>query len=155
MNAHFLTPDFWLSVLADGALKGSVILAAAAVTARLMWRQAAALRHLVWAAAVVSLLTLPAANRFMPAWYNGAYEKVALLAGGIDAGAVLEPPAEDPMLVAAGGVQKKSNNRTWILIAIWTVGFGTAVLTLGAGTLRLWRLVRGATPLFVRRWVLL
>ncbi len=155
MNAHFLTPDFWLSVLADGALKGSVILAAAAVAARLMWRQAAALRHLVWAAAVVSLLTLPVANRFMPAWHNGVYEKVALLAGGIDAGAVQEPAAEDPMLVAAGGVQKRSSDRAWILLASWAAGFATAALTLGAGTFRLWRLVRGATPLFVRRWVLL
>ncbi len=155
MNAHFLTPDFWLSVLADGALKGSVILAAAAVAARLMWRQAAALRHLVWAAAVVSLLTLPVANRFMPAWHNGVYEKVALLAGGIDAGAVQAPAAEDPMLVAAGGVQKRSSDRAWILLASWAAGFATAALTLGAGTFRLWRLVRGATPLFVRRWVLL
>jgi TonB family protein len=155
MNALIMTPDVWLSLLADGALKGSVILAAAAVAARLMRRQAAALRHLVWAAAVVSLLALPVVHRFMPAWHNGVYEKVALLAGGIDAGAVQEPAAEDPMAVAAGGVQKKSRDRAWILLAIWAAGFGTAALTLGAGTFRLWRLVRGATPLFVRRWLLL
>jgi TonB family protein len=155
MNMPMMTPDLWLSLLMDGALKGSVILAAAALATRLLRKQAAALRHLVWAAAVVSLLALPAASRLMPAWQSGVYEKVASLAAGPVAQPSPEAAIENPMAVAAGGVQKKSGGRTWILIAIWAVGFGTAVLTLVAGTFRLWRLVRGATPLFVRRWVLL
>lgn len=57
-----------IGVIAVIALKSTVILAAAAITAALLRRQSAAVRHLIWLAALGALVVLPTASNILPAW---------------------------------------------------------------------------------------
>src|SRR2546423_9505651 len=66
----------WLSTLADAALKSTLILLAAALAAALLRRRSAALRHLVWSAALGATLATPLMGLVVPAW------KVAVLPAG-------------------------------------------------------------------------
>ena len=66
MSAPHLADLF--ATLADAAVKGTVILAAALAATRLMRRRPAAARHLVWMVALASMLALPLATRLLPAW---------------------------------------------------------------------------------------
>ncbi|MEO8192734.1 MAG: M56 family metallopeptidase [Gemmatimonadales bacterium] len=61
-----LTPVFGL--LIDTALKGSVLIAAAAIVAYLLRDRSAAARHAAWSAAVIGHLALPVLTLLMPQW---------------------------------------------------------------------------------------
>jgi beta-lactamase regulating signal transducer with metallopeptidase domain len=74
----------WLIALIDASAKSAVVLAAAALAAFAMRRASAALRHLVWALAIVSVLCLPFLSLLLPAW------PVLRVPG------VLGPPASPP-----------------------------------------------------------
>ncbi|MGD8817446.1 MAG: M56 family metallopeptidase [Acidobacteriota bacterium] len=52
----------------DVALKGAVVLGAAAATARMLRSGAAATRYLVWSTALAALLALPLLSALVPAW---------------------------------------------------------------------------------------
>jgi beta-lactamase regulating signal transducer with metallopeptidase domain len=58
----------WLPVLADAAVKGTVILIVAFVVSLFVRRASAATRHLVWFLALVGLLGLPALSVALPGW---------------------------------------------------------------------------------------
>ncbi|MDQ2712754.1 MAG: hypothetical protein M3Y24_11105 [Acidobacteriota bacterium] len=62
-----MTGQTLYSILASVALKSAALLGAAWVTALLLRRQSAALRHLVWSAAFVALLALPVLSITLPA----------------------------------------------------------------------------------------
>ena len=57
----------WLSILADATAKSAVILAAAWIAAQLMRQQSAAVRRLLWTAAVTAVLALPFLSATLPA----------------------------------------------------------------------------------------
>src|SRR3954469_14636366 len=57
-----------LLLLADSAVKGTALLALAAVAAAALRRDSAATRHLVWLVAVVALLVVPALSAVLPRW---------------------------------------------------------------------------------------
>ena len=57
-----------LPLLADAAIKGLVIFAAAAVAVTLCRRRSAATRHAIWAGAVAAQLSLPLLSALLPAW---------------------------------------------------------------------------------------
>ena len=57
---------FWVSTLADAAVRATALLAIAATIAALAGRRSAALRHLVWALALVGVLILPLAGAVLP-----------------------------------------------------------------------------------------
>jgi beta-lactamase regulating signal transducer with metallopeptidase domain len=61
-----LTPIFGL--LVDTALKGSLLIAAAAIVVHLLKNRSAAARHAAWTAAVIGHLALPALTLMMPQW---------------------------------------------------------------------------------------
>jgi carboxyl-terminal processing protease len=52
----------------DLALRGSLVLAAAWLLTTLLRRHSAAIRHVVWAAALFALIVLPLAQQFLPSW---------------------------------------------------------------------------------------
>src|SRR5687768_14771724 len=58
----------FLGLLLDSALKGSLLVAAAAIAAYLLRGRSAAARHAAWTAAVVGHLALPAITLLAPAW---------------------------------------------------------------------------------------
>src|SRR6476661_1208176 len=57
-----------LPTLADAAIKGVVVFAAAAVAVALCRRRSAATRHAIWAGAVAAQLSLPVLSALLPAW---------------------------------------------------------------------------------------
>jgi len=59
---------FALGLLLDAALKGTILIAAAALAAYLLRSHSAAARHAAWTAAVVGHLALPAVTLLVPAW---------------------------------------------------------------------------------------
>ena len=66
MSALLQAP--WLSLAADAALKGVLILLAALAVTTALRRASAAVRHLVWLAALAGVLLLPVAAAVVPAW---------------------------------------------------------------------------------------
>ena len=58
--------SFWISTLADAAVRATALLGIAAAVAALAGRRSAALRHFVWALALVGVLILPLAGAVLP-----------------------------------------------------------------------------------------
>jgi TonB family protein len=57
-----------IGVFAGIALKATVVLGLAALSAAILRRQSAAVRHLIWLAALGALVVLPSASTILPAW---------------------------------------------------------------------------------------
>ena len=72
MNRTILTVAGVLSasslLLVDSAIKGTVLLALAAVVALILRRDSAATRHLVWSLAIVAMLVVPLLSAMLPQW---------------------------------------------------------------------------------------
>ncbi|HET7458001.1 MAG TPA: hypothetical protein VFJ74_10115, partial [Gemmatimonadaceae bacterium] len=98
----------WLPALFDAAIKGTLLLAAAALLASAMRRSSAALRHFVWSVAVAGVVLLPVLSRVLPAWDAPVIPAIALasrsvgaaVGGAVDRSAALSPaspvaPAQD------------------------------------------------------------
>ena len=58
--------SFWISTLADAAVRATALLGIAAAIAAIAGRRSAALRHFVWALALVGVLILPLAGAVLP-----------------------------------------------------------------------------------------
>ncbi|MGI9173806.1 MAG: M56 family metallopeptidase [Rhodothermales bacterium] len=59
----------WLSMMAQWFIKGALVLAAAGLLTSLLRKRAAAVRCLVWCAALLSLLALPVLSLALPSWH--------------------------------------------------------------------------------------
>ena len=57
-----------MNLLIDTALKGSILIAAAAIASYFLRGRSAAARHAAWTAAVIGHLALPALSVLMPEW---------------------------------------------------------------------------------------
>jgi beta-lactamase regulating signal transducer with metallopeptidase domain/protocatechuate 3,4-dioxygenase beta subunit len=88
-----LTPDPWLAVLLDVALKGTLVLLTAALFALGARRASAATRHLAWALALYGLLALPVLSLALPGWQVPVLPR--LTADG-SSGATGPVPVPDP-----------------------------------------------------------
>ena len=116
------------SVLAMMALKGSIVLMAAGLAARLLRRSSAAVRHLVWVAAFAGLLVLPLLTVSLPAL------PVTVAPGRVSSSVVfqalvLAPPATPAAaLIAAAGPRTPGRSAPWRpdwrwpLLAFWLGG---------------------------------
>jgi beta-lactamase regulating signal transducer with metallopeptidase domain len=58
----------WLSVVLEASMKGTLILFAAALGAKILSRASAAARHFLWCTALGSLLVLPLLSLALPSW---------------------------------------------------------------------------------------
>lgn len=61
-------PAHWFGLLLGLTIKGALILSVASLSAFALRRASAAVRHLVWGLALVSLLALPALTLMLPGW---------------------------------------------------------------------------------------
>lgn len=68
MLAQSARSIIWLGVLLDASVKGVVVLAMAGALTLALRRSSAALRHLIWSLAVVSLVILPVLSAVLPSW---------------------------------------------------------------------------------------
>lgn len=149
--------------LADASLKASLLLAAAGLLTAVLHRRGAALRHLVWTAAVFGALVLPVATAVLPTWHlhllpaeetavalpeqrwpaNPATTLVQLPArnenGLIAGGSTPSLPAAPATLPAVGA--PSFSLASWLPL-LWLGGVVTLSLPLLAGLSSLWYLRR-------------
>ena len=103
--------SFWISTLADAAVRATALLGIAAAIAAIAGRRSAALRHFVWALALAGVLLLPLAGAVlpevpvpMPMRWTAAGGQPAAAAGAGPAGAEPRHDARAPLVAgrAAG-----------------------------------------------------
>jgi TonB family protein len=160
-----LLPTGWDSVpafLAANAWKATVILVAAFGTALLLRRASAAHRHLVWSAAVLSLVLLPLASLVLPNWY-AALPTGSEMVWPAPAATLNEPAssiaghavAQTQNTVDPGGFHPGSAplSMSAVLVAVvWAMGFCLVAGRLWIGRRRVSELARGAQRLETRDW---
>lgn len=100
----------WLPLLAQLALKATLILGVTAVAAAALWRSSAAVRHLVWCVGMAGVLVLPLFGAILPAWElpllpaeaPAASPAVLALPVAADAAAPIAEPAPAAQPLATG-----------------------------------------------------
>ncbi len=85
----------WLTLLADGSVRATVALTAAAITVGMARRTSAAWRHLVWTVGICAALCLPVLSGVFPGW------QVCALRLPASRGAVRVAAAPSPRISAA------------------------------------------------------
>ena len=97
-----LFPDT-VTVMVDAAWRVSVVLGAAWLAARVLGRRPAALRHAVWAAALMAALVVPMLAGVVPSWRLGVLPATASIAAvtAADPAGPASRPASRPIAPAA------------------------------------------------------
>lgn len=159
-----------VSAVADLALKGTVVLAAAGLATLALRRASAAARHLVWTLAFAGLLALPVLGVAVPRWQipilparealplipaasaEPVREAAAVAAAQPISPAALEtapaprpaPPVAAPAVGEWGGVRDALGG---IALLAWMLGALLALVRLAASVTRVHREARSARPL--------
>jgi beta-lactamase regulating signal transducer with metallopeptidase domain len=161
---------FWISALADAAVRATALLGIAAAITALPRNRSAALRHLVWALAIAGVLVMPLAGAILPGvsvplpWTRAGAQPVTPDVGAAAAGARVRPP--EPVAVGAGGGsgsaeaagaggRTASPPATWnrLLLAIWGAGAMAFAAWSLAGIRNTRRLAAQATPVTAPEWL--
>lgn len=153
-SQSFLDP--FLRVLLDAALKSTLLLAFAAVTCGLLRRSGAAVRHLIWSAALVCTLALPILVSTLPPW------RLATWPGWSARGSATSSPAIDSG-TAVNAAASASTPRTVRLLESLLLPEAAPVeaapksfATLRAHGAERWTAVRGASTQLIlepRAWL--
>jgi len=91
-----------LAILADGAVKGLIVLGLAALVAFGLRRATAAARHLVWALALGGLVALPFFSLLVPQWEIGLLPRVS----GAERSAVEPAPSHATTAFPASSIRQ-------------------------------------------------
>ena len=161
---------FWISALADAAVRATALLGIAAAITALLRNRSAALRHLVWALAIAGVLVMPLAGAILPGvsvplpWTLAGVQPVTPDFGAAATGARGRPP--EPVAVGAGGGSGSaeaagaggttaSPPATWnrLLLAIWGAGAMAFAAWSLAGIRNTRRLAAQATPVTAPEWL--
>lgn len=131
--APWLAPALWLVV------RGTVLLALAALAALALRRASAAARHLAWALALGTMLALPAASLLIPHWELSFVHLVP-----VD-GAARAP--------AAGGGGRAGMDWSTVVLVVWMAGAAAALARYGLAMVSVRLVARGARPVTHGEWV--
>ena len=125
-----------LANLGDWAGKATVLITLAWCASLLLRRRSAALRHQVWAIAIIGALVLPLASWVVPAWH--------LISA--PAATVVQAPARVSISMSDADVSTVAVQKHWdwdamipAVLALWAIGAGIFLLRLAAGFARLRR----------------
>ena len=153
-----------LTILADAALKGVLLLALAAALAAAMRRSSAAARHLVWSAALACLVALPVLSGALPSWQTpilpGSLAPAPFETAG-DANPVIITMSQSPGMPAshAGApahtiafAQVETVSWAAWVMALWAAGALAVLAPWVLGAIAVRRLARGAHPPEDRSW---
>ena len=158
-----------LGIIVEVALKGTLLMAAAATVTFALRGATATLRHMLWSFTLVAMLAIPALIVALPRWQIGilpaptAPLPVATanpaIGPAIDARRVFDAPTPDisssPITEAVTeGTSAIQPQRPWTdsLMLLWLGGVVAGFITIVGGLLTLRRIARRAVPLDDPEW---
>ena len=146
--------DLTVTFLAATSIKLTLLLTLAALLVVALRRRSAALRHQVWATAVLASLLLPPLILLLPAWHSSALGAAAnAFAAGHAVASSAVFPASPAMLVSATTSSVVGNRLALAVLLLWALGFLAVVARLLFGLVRLAWLSAHAEPLFDDVWM--
>ena len=157
-------------LLLDSALKGVLLVAAAAIAAYLLRHRFAAARHAAWTAAVVGHLALPAVTLLAPAWRlpllpappwlasqvtTSGPSPVTIIPSPSSVTSTPTPaPANAPSSAEGPAISTPFQiDRLSILAALWIAGSVIVLLRLAVGTMRVGKLARDGSRVLDGAWL--
>jgi TonB family protein len=134
--------------------KATILLVCAWIIAMALRRSSSALRHHVWAAAILASLALPFFTLLLPSWHSATLGSAAALWSPTRANATTSTSHAIPsIIVDAVAASPVFNRLTFAALLSWGLGLSFVLLRLLAGLLRLAWVSAHAKPLFDVDWM--
>lgn len=165
-----------MTLLLDTALKGSILIVAAAGVAYLLRGRSAAARHAAWTAAVIGHLAIPAFALILPqwklplltapAWLDTRVADVTPSPRTVDESApALKPESPSPVAAAtttpapapSTRIASPAVSRPWsslsVMAVLWILGTAIVLLRLAIGTWKVGRLAKNGDRIDDGEWL--
>ena len=143
-----------LTFLIACCAKATILLACAWITVIALRRRSSALRHHVWAAAILALLVLPFLALLLPAWHSSALGSAAALWSPAHANTASSNSYAIPSIIIEAIAASPAFNKLAIAVLfVWAPGFSFVFLRLAAGLARLAWVSAHAKPIFDEDWM--
>jgi TonB family protein len=134
--------------------KATILLVCAWIIAMALRRSSSAMRHHVWAAAILASLALPFFTLLLPSWHSATLGSAAALWSPTRASATTSASHAIPsIIVDAVAASPVFNRLTFAALLSWGLGLSFVLLRLLAGLLRLAWVSAHAKPLFDDDWM--
>lgn len=143
-----------LAFLLACAAKLTLILAFAWLAVFVLRRNSSAMRHHVWAAAIVAAFLLPFCVAILPAWHSNALVNTASALGSAPAVApAVTVPGLPTIIVNAVSSSALGSKLSSAILLLWLLGFLAVLSRLLLGLARLALLSTHSEPLFDDAWM--
>ncbi|MCW5981408.1 MAG: TonB family protein [Bryobacteraceae bacterium] len=143
----------WLGQFFLSAVKASLLLGLAWLFVRLSRPGSAAMRHLIWTAAVAAAISIPLVSKVAPGWRLDSLKQAApRWLSEPSESIVSQMPALPPMLLAADSARPWQEQAAGALWWIWAGGALALALSLALGSIRLALLAWRARALDTTEW---
>ncbi len=144
-----------LAVLADAALKATIVLVIAGVLSLALRRASSAARHAVWIAAVVGALALPALALALPAWHVSFVAPAPVEPAPMPVEPIEFEPITAPPVIDAMTTEPVAPVLPWQagVLAVWLMGVGFVLARACVAGWRVRAVVADATPVSDGAWV--
>jgi TonB family protein len=134
--------------------KVTILLVCVWIIAMALRRSSSAMRHHVWAAAILASLALPSFTLLLPSWHSATLGSAAALWSPTRANATTSASHAIPsIIVDAVAASPVFNRLTFAALLAWGLGLSFVFLRLLAGLLRLAWVSAHAKPLFDDDWM--
>jgi TonB family protein len=148
LNAHTA-----LSVLLACSAKVTILLALAWVATYALRKRSAALRHQLWAIAVLGSLALPLLTIFLPAWHSTTLAAAAQHWQSSAFTTERLPSTSPATMIDATQNSPRLEQSVWLTLLLWTAGLVLLLIRLFAGLARLAWTSAHAEPFFDTSWM--
>jgi TonB family protein len=143
-----------LTFLIACCVKATILLACAWITVIALRRGSSALRHHVWAAAILATLALPFLAILLPAWHSATLGSAAALwSPAHDNAPGSSSYATPPVFVEAVAASPAFNKLAIAALIVWAFGFSLVLVRLVAGLARLAWVSAHVKPIFDEDWM--
>jgi len=132
-------------------IKSSIILSIAFCVARILRRQSAAVRHMVWSAGLLAALTVPFLTLLLPSWHlaRNIQNQAEIVLDTLNAG--VKPAATSVLTTDQRPEGRPAASH--VLLTIWLAGSAIAgIFLIGCGLRFAWIVIRGK-PVTSERWL--
>ena len=143
-----------LTFLIACCAKATILLACAWITAIALRQRSSALRHHVWAAAILASLALPFLALLLPGWHSATLGSAATLWSPAHEDAASSSSYAIPsVFVDAVAASPAFNKLAIAALIVWAFGFSLVLVRLVAGLARLAWISEHAKPIFDEDWM--